>query len=339
MFFVPSFQSSQSRLVLSLRNCYRCRGLAGVRTGVQVMSSLVGRENTNKQKSSSISPSKSNSRGALIVFEGVDRSGKTTQASKLVERLQKQGRDAELWKFPDRTTKIGKMIDSYLKCDADLDDNVIHLLFATNRWEKRQQMLKKLRQGTTLILDRYAYSGVAFSSAKRKEGLSLEWCKAPEVGLPSPDVVFFMQLPLDNLQKRKGFGEERYENTEFQKQVYNCFMDLKDENWVFMNAQQSIEQIHEQVVLETTQIIETCKKGKALRQLWDGKIISFDNDNRREYDRIETTKTGDENLSNGNGVEKYDFNKLSKVVDIGVNENDEIKSHQRQKICSPAKVV
>ena len=80
---------------------------------------------------------KSLSRGAFILFEGVDRCGKTTQASKLVDSLNQSGITSELWRYPDRTTTIGKMIDDYLQCKADSDDASMHLLFAANRWEKK----------------------------------------------------------------------------------------------------------------------------------------------------------------------------------------------------------
>lgn len=76
-------------------------------------------------------------RGAFIVFEGADRAGKSTQCQMLVEHLQAQGVAAELWRFPDRTTPIGKMINSYLTSQSDIDDAAVHLLFSANRWEKR----------------------------------------------------------------------------------------------------------------------------------------------------------------------------------------------------------
>ena len=44
--------------------------------------------------------------------------------------------DAELWRFPDRTTAIGRMIDAYLTCKAEADDAAMHLLFSAKRWEK-----------------------------------------------------------------------------------------------------------------------------------------------------------------------------------------------------------
>jgi dTMP kinase len=74
------------------------------------------------------------------------------------------------------------MINSYLQSKTEMDDGAIHLLFSANRWEKRAAMEAKLQSGVTLVVDRYSYSGVAFTAAKKMEGLDLEWCKAPERG-------------------------------------------------------------------------------------------------------------------------------------------------------------
>jgi hypothetical protein len=76
-------------------------------------------------------------RGALIVLEGADRAGKSTQCARLVASLQASGVDAAGWRFPDRTSGCGKMIDAYLKSQSELDDAAVHLLFSANRWEKR----------------------------------------------------------------------------------------------------------------------------------------------------------------------------------------------------------
>lgn len=79
----------------------------------------------------------SDSRGALIVLEGLDRSGKSSQSSRMMSYLEGLGVSAELWRFPDRSTCVGQMISSYLANKSDLDDHTIHLLFSANRWEKR----------------------------------------------------------------------------------------------------------------------------------------------------------------------------------------------------------
>uniref|UniRef100_A0A0E0ANB1 dTMP kinase n=1 Tax=Oryza glumipatula TaxID=40148 RepID=A0A0E0ANB1_9ORYZ len=130
-------------------------------------------------------------RGALIVLEGLDRSGKSSQCARLLSFLQGKGCQAEGWRFPDRGTSVGQMISAYLANESELDDRTIHLLFSANRWEKRALMERKLLGGTTLIVDRYSYSGVAFSAAK---GLDIEWCKAPENGLIAPDLVVYLDV-------------------------------------------------------------------------------------------------------------------------------------------------
>lgn len=90
-------------------------------------------------------------------------------------------------------------------------------------------MEAKLASGLSLVLDRYAPSGVAYSSAK---GLPLDWCKAPDSGLPKPDLVVFIDVPAEGSATRGGFGEERYEKLDFQTKVRGCFDALMDETWI-----------------------------------------------------------------------------------------------------------
>ncbi|XP_053453241.1 thymidylate kinase isoform X3 [Nycticebus coucang] len=75
-------------------------------------------------------------RGALIVLEGVDRAGKSTQACRLVSALCSAGRRAELLRFPERSTEIGKLLSSYLGKKSEVEDHSVHLLFSANRWEQ-----------------------------------------------------------------------------------------------------------------------------------------------------------------------------------------------------------
>eukprot|EP00048_Salpingoeca_helianthica_P021564 m.13076 g.13076 ORF g.13076 m.13076 type:complete len:211 (+) comp6121_c0_seq1:27-659(+) len=162
-------------------------------------------------------------RGLLIVFEGTDRCGKSTQCRRLVQNLTDAKIPAELWRFPDRTTRVGGLINEYLTCKSELDDHTAHLLFSANRWEKKEEMLQKLRAGVTLVLDRYAFSGVAFTAAK---GLSIDWCRTPDAGLPAPDLLLHFVLPVAEAQQRGGYGEERYEKAEFQARVQDKFKEL-----------------------------------------------------------------------------------------------------------------
>jgi dTMP kinase len=162
------------------------------------------------QKSKMMMKESSCRRGAFILLEGVDRCGKTTQAKLLLQRLLQMGIAAVSMRFPDRTTPTGQIIHEYLQQQSELDDRSIHLLFSSNRWEAATNIQNLLRAGTTIVCDRYAYSGVAFSAAKRDHQtgqplLDLEWCKAPDRGLPAPDCVLFLDLSPDQAEARGGY--------------------------------------------------------------------------------------------------------------------------------------
>ncbi|KAF5456883.1 hypothetical protein F2P56_026313 [Juglans regia] len=212
-----------------------------------------------------LSESNSESRGALIVLEGLDRSGKTSQSSSLLKYLEGLGHSAELWRFPDRSTDVGQMISSYLTNKSQLDDHTVHILFSANRWEKRSLMETKLKSGTTLIVDRYSFSGVAFSSAK---GLGIEWCKAPEVGLLAPDLVLYLDIQPEKAAERAGYGGERYEQLEFQRKVAQCYEVLCDASWKIIDACQPMEDIEKQLQEIVLDCVTICQKGKPLSNLW-----------------------------------------------------------------------
>ncbi|KAJ8516882.1 hypothetical protein ONZ45_g5869 [Pleurotus djamor] len=165
-------------------------------------------------------------RGAFIVIEGLDRSGKTTQCSTLLERLEASKIEAKLIKFPDRTTKIGQMIDSYLKSESDLDNHLIHLLFSANRWELASSIERTLNEGSLVLCDRYAFSGIAFTASK---GLSYAWCRSPDIALPAPDITLFLDITPEKAKERGGYGEERYEKEEMQKKVRKVFARIGTE--------------------------------------------------------------------------------------------------------------
>ncbi|KAM4628973.1 thymidylate kinase [Polymixia lowei] len=207
-------------------------------------------------------------RGALIVLEGVDKAGKTTQCNKLVQSLLKSGRPAEMMRFPDRTTTIGQLISAYLENKSDLEDHTVHLLFSANRWELVPLMKKKLDQGTTLVIDRYAFSGAAFTSAK--PGFCLDWCKNADVGLPKPDLVMFLQLNPTEAALRGQFGQERYENSAFQREVHCKFEKLMKDpsvNWQVINASQSIEDVHTDIKTHSINAINATES-QPLGELW-----------------------------------------------------------------------
>ena len=109
-----------------------------------------------------------------------------------------------------------------------------------------------MRAGGVVVCDRYAYSGVAFSGAK--PGLGLAWCKRPDVGLPEPDAVIYLDLPAEDAERRGDFGAERYERGDMQRRVADNFRQLIDGDARArpgpgtLDARRSIEDLHEEIV-------------------------------------------------------------------------------------------
>ena len=88
----------------------------------------------------------------------------------------------------------------------------------------RSTIIALLDSGTTVLADRYAFSGVAFSASKvTSSALSYEWCRNPEIGLPAPDLTMFLDIAPEKARERGGYGEERYEKEEVQRRVRGVF--------------------------------------------------------------------------------------------------------------------
>lgn len=158
-------------------------------------------------------------RGKFYVFEGIDRSGKTTLSKAFASRLP----HAKWISFPDRTTAIGKLLNDYLASKAQLPAEAVHLLFSANRWECQEQIRKLLDEGTTVVCDRYWYSGAAYSIAKR---VSHDFAVHCDQDLIQPDRVFYLSITPEDASQRGAYGEERYERIDFQRQVTAAYESI-----------------------------------------------------------------------------------------------------------------
>jgi dTMP kinase len=212
-------------------------------------------------------------RGKLIVFEGLDRSGKSTQCECLVQHLRRNGQNVEHIRFPDRTTPIGKMINDYLAGQTQTEDHVIHLLFSANRWEKARDIERLIEEGTTVVVDRYYYSGCVYTAAKHIPGLDLAWCRQPEVGLPRPDKCIFLDITAEKAAERGGYGVERYEKREMQDRVRELFAELRKhddegQDITVIDAGRSVEEVEKSIQEIVEQVhLEMSKRGLPLRRV------------------------------------------------------------------------
>jgi dTMP kinase len=130
--------------------------------------------------------------GKIIVLEGLDKSGKTTQAHMLLNYLNdKKSGQTVLFSFPDYSTKIGKQIRSFLDGKVQYNAETKHMLLSANRWEKKENILESLRSAKTIILNRYYQSNLAYGLAN---GLDFEWLSILDRGMPKENVTIVLDI-------------------------------------------------------------------------------------------------------------------------------------------------
>jgi dTMP kinase len=146
--------------------------------------------------------------GLLIAFEGLDQSGKQTQAERLKAEVEARGRTAVLLDFPAYETRIGKEIQDALHGAREYGPDVMQLLYVANRYEKKPQMEKMLADGTIIICDRYLASSVAYGEA---HGLDAGWLREIQRYLPPPDLTILLDIAPEIAAGRKTTNRDKYE--------------------------------------------------------------------------------------------------------------------------------
>jgi len=147
-------------------------------------------------------------RGLLIAFEGLDQSGKQTQAERLRDQLVEAGRQVRLLSFPAYETPIGAEIRSALTGNREWPADVMQLLYIANRYEERPLIERELARGTILVCDRYTASSIAYGEA---QGLDASWLRDVQRHLPRPDITFLLDIAPDASAQRKTTDRDKYE--------------------------------------------------------------------------------------------------------------------------------
>jgi dTMP kinase len=147
-------------------------------------------------------------RGLLIVFEGLDQSGKQTQAERLKAEVERRGRTCVLLDFPCYETHIGREIGAALRGERDYGADVMQLLYVANRYEKKPQIEKLLGSGAVVVCDRYLASSIAYGEA---QGLDGGWLREIQRHLPQPDVTILLDIAPGTAAGRKTANRDKYE--------------------------------------------------------------------------------------------------------------------------------
>ena len=152
----------------------------------------------------------------LIVLEGLDGAGKSTQVRKLKKYLEERTGKLEYVHFPRYDAPVyGGLISRFLKGDFGSNDAVhpqlVALLFAEDRHGAAPHIKEVLEGGGNVLLDRYVYSNIAYQCAKLEDEEEREalrqWIFDTEYGvfgLPVPDLNIFLDVPVGFVEKKLG---------------------------------------------------------------------------------------------------------------------------------------
>jgi len=144
----------------------------------------------------------------LIAFEGLDQSGKATQAALLRDHLRATGTKARVVSFPDYGTSIGEEIARALQGERDYGPEVMQLLYVANRYERKPDLERWKQAGIVLVCDRYVASSVAYGEA---QGLDSAWLTDIQTFLPRPDFTVMLDIAPETAVARKSTGRDYYE--------------------------------------------------------------------------------------------------------------------------------
>lgn len=148
------------------------------------------------------------SAGHLIAFEGLDQSGKQTQAERLLAAFRGAGHAAEFLTFPEYTTAIGEEIGKALQGQRDYQPDTLQLLYIANRFEFKPKIEAWLAAGTMVVCDRYLASSIAYGEA---QGVDAAWLGEIQRFLPPPSLTILLDIPPEASLMRKKADRDKFE--------------------------------------------------------------------------------------------------------------------------------
>lgn len=213
--------------------------------------------------------------GKLLVIEGIDASGKGTQAKLLYERLIKENYNAELVSFPKYNSWSSIFVKKYLNGELgnleELSANQCSLFYALDRFVHSKEMYNFLKEGKVIVCDRYTGSNKGHQTSKIKnfeERLNfLRWNNELEydlLKLPKEDINIYLDMPAEWSQKLV-LSKEKRNYTKKNKDLHEqdlehlintrkAYLDIlnHENNWVKIDCVEnnellSIENIHKKI--------------------------------------------------------------------------------------------
>ena len=189
-------------------------------------------------------------KGRLIVIEGTDGSGKTTQTELLLNRLAKENMSSEHMRFPQYETNffgdlLRECLDGIHGDFIAIDPKIGSVIYACDRFESTGRIKQWLSEGKIVVLDRYVSSNQIHQGGKiadeGKRAEFLDWLSRMEfevLGVAKPDMVFYLDMPYEISKKlienRVGVKDTADMNFEYLKNSKEAgkYMLGRESSWV-----------------------------------------------------------------------------------------------------------
>jgi len=186
--------------------------------------------------------------GLFIVIEGIDGTGKSTQARLLGEWFRAQGREVVLSREPTDGPWGKKLRESASTGRLSPEDELQY--FLNDRRQHVDELIKPaLAEGKVVILDRYYFSTMAYQGARGFDPLEIR--KRNEEFAPVPDLLLILDLDVDTAHTRIGVRGDTTNEFEKRENLMRCreiFLSLKNENFVrVIDTQGTLEEVAEKV--------------------------------------------------------------------------------------------
>ena len=195
-------------------------------------------------------------KGFFICIEGIDASGKTTQAKLLVKNLNEKGYEAIYTSEPTYGF-FGQILRRKILYGNRRVPAVIEaLLFALDRLEHVEKEIEPaLKEGKIVVSDRYVYSSIAYQGAA---GLDLTWIEEINRWAIKPDLAIYLDVPAEVVIKRLKEKRSVMETLENQRKVREVYLKLvKEGKLLLVDGNRSVEEIEKEILQKVLKLLET----------------------------------------------------------------------------------
>jgi dTMP kinase len=200
----------------------------------------------------------------LIVFEGIDGSGKTSLSRMFHAHLRSGGTKA-IWLREPTDSPLGQKIRRLAQDEESIAiQEELDLFIGDRRWDVEVNILPALRSGTTVIMDRYYYSNACYQGAR---GLDMEdILRANREFAPEPDLVFIIDVEVERalarIDRARAGVAKLFEKKDFLEKVRARYLALRGPNLALIDGNPGLEQV-------MSDILRTYGQARAPRETWE----------------------------------------------------------------------